>query len=243
MKITILGSSHGLPEPNRRCSSALIEVGTGRYIIDMGTQVEECLVTKGIPVPSINGVFITHMHGDHTSGLLSYLNLCTWYYKTADPVVFLPGDMESTIAAIGAWIECNGHQMRPFRFSQIQEGQIYEDENIRVTAFKTKHRNPSYAFLVEGEGKRVLFSGDLSHRGPQEDFPMSVLDVPLDLAICECTHFNADLYMPLFEGNTNLKRLCINHYCDVRLGTVLQLQKDLTTCEVIRANDDMVLDV
>jgi ribonuclease BN (tRNA processing enzyme) len=33
MKITFFGSSHGFPEPHRRCSSTLIEIGENRYFI------------------------------------------------------------------------------------------------------------------------------------------------------------------------------------------------------------------
>ena len=52
MKIVFFGAGHGVPEPNRKCSSALIEVGAGRYIIDMGTQSIEDLRTRGIPAES-----------------------------------------------------------------------------------------------------------------------------------------------------------------------------------------------
>jgi len=238
MKITFLGTSHGVPEANRRCSSALIEVAENRYIIDMGTQSIEQIATKRIPINSIKSIFITHMHGDHSNGLISFVDLCSWFFKTADPCIYLPGDIESTKAAMAAWLKCNGVNMRSFRFMPVEEGQIYDDGIIRVTAFGTKHIANSYAYLVEGEGKRVLFSGDLCHKGPQEDFPISVLDAPLDLAICESAHFAATAYLPLFEGKSNLKRLCFNHYSDVWLSTVLQMEKGLLPdCKVFRVSD------
>ena len=46
MRIVFFGSSHGVPEPGRRCSSAMIEVGERRYFIDMGTQSIEQLITR-----------------------------------------------------------------------------------------------------------------------------------------------------------------------------------------------------
>ena len=63
MKIVFLGSSHGVPEPNRKCSSALIEAGGSKYIVDMGTNAIEDLITRGIAAREIRAVFITHMHG------------------------------------------------------------------------------------------------------------------------------------------------------------------------------------
>lgn len=94
MRITFLGTSHGVPEPNRRCSCAMITVGEGkdarRYFIDMGTQAIEDMITRGIPVESAKAVFLTHPHGDHTHGVISFIDLCCWYFKSANPTVYFP---------------------------------------------------------------------------------------------------------------------------------------------------------
>ena len=239
MRIVFLGSSHGVPEPHRRCSSTLIEVGESRYIIDMGCQSIEDLINRNISPDSIKGIFITHMHGDHTNGLLSFLDLSSWKFKTVDPVIFLPGQMEDTVNAIRGWIQCNGVTLRDFRFQPVNEGVLFDDGVIRVTAFRTKHIAYSYAYLIEAEGKRVFFSGDLRTKGPQEDFPMSVLEKPLDLAICESAHFQATAYLPLLQGQTNLKKLCINHYSEYRLSSVLEMPAALPEIPVLRAHDGM----
>ncbi len=237
MKIVFLGASHGVPEPNRKCSSALIEVGEGRYIIDMGTQAIEELITRGISPESIRSVFITHMHGDHTNGLISFLDLCSWKFKSTEPKIYLPGDVERARAVIREWLACNDTEMRPFAFLEVREGVIYDDGLLRVTALGTRHNRASFAYLVEAEGKRVLFSGDLSTKGPCVDFPVSVLDEPLDLAICECAHFKATEYLPLFEGKATLRRLCFNHYSERHLASVLEMPSLLPDIPVFRAFD------
>lgn len=241
MKITFFGAGHGVPEPNRKCSSTLIEVGQSRYFIDMGTQSIEQLVTKRIPVDSVKAVFVTHMHGDHTDGLISFIDLCNWYYKTADPAFYLPGDVEATKNAIDAWLRCNGKEMRDFRFFQVTEGPLYDDGILRITAYQTMHTNDSYAFLVEAEGKRVLFSGDL--KGPENDFPACVLEQPLELAICEAAHFETTKYLPFFQGNQNVKRLCFNHYSDRFLASVLAMKAELPELEVFRGEDGMEINL
>ena len=75
MKIVFFGSSHGVPEPNRKCSSVMIEVSDNRYFIDMGTQSIEQLISRNIPIESVKAIFITHMHGDHSDGLISFIDL------------------------------------------------------------------------------------------------------------------------------------------------------------------------
>ena len=244
MKIVFFGSSHGVPEPNRRCSSTMIEVGESKYFIDMGSQSIEQLITRGISAESIKSIFITHMHGDHTNGLISFLDLCSWKFIKAEPIVYLPGDIEKSKAALAAWIECNGVKMRPFDFRHVEEGVIFDDGTLKVTAFRTKHIDFSYAYLLEAEGKRVLFSGDLCHKGPANDFPMSVLDQPLDLAVCESSHFNATDYVPFLKDNKNLKKLCFNHYSLRFLPSVLEAKAALSqSFDVILATDGLEITV
>lgn len=243
MKITFFGSSHGYPEPHRRCSSTLIEIGENRYFIDMGTMAAEGLRNRGIPIESVKAIFLTHMHGDHTDGLIHFIDICSWKFLEANPKVYFPCDPEKARDVIFGWIALTGSKMRPFEFFEISEGAFYDDGIIKITAFKTLHTttSPSYAFLVEAEGKRVLFSGDLCTRGPKEDFPVSVLDQPLDLAICEAAHFKATEYLPLFEGNENLKTLCFNHYSDRFLESVIEMTRLLPSIPVTRATDDMII--
>ena len=240
MRIVFFGSSHGRPEPGRRCSSALIEVGERRYFIDMGTQSIEQLITRGLPPESVAAIFITHMHGDHTNGLLSFLDLCSWTYREADPAVYLPGDAEGTREAIAAWLACNGTRLRPFAFHRVEAGQIYDDGALRVSAYQTKHTEASYAYLVEGEGKRVLFGGDMSHGGPATDFPTEVLEKPLDLAVCESAHFRATEYVPVLGGGRGLGMLCFNHYSPRFLSSVLEAKEALSgEFPVILATDGL----
>ena len=235
MKITFLGSSHGVPEPHRRCASILIEVGENRYFVDMGTQSIEKLIDRKISIDSVKAIFITHMHGDHTDGLFSFIDLCNWYYKSANPKIFLPIDAQRVRHVFADWIGCNGNTLRDFDFLQYDAGLVYDDSIIRITAYKTKHTENSHAFLLEAEGKRVLFSGDL-FRDPSQDFPVQALEKPLDLAICECAHFEATAYLPFLEGNPNLKKLCFNHYSDRFFPSVLEVEKKLGA---FHATDDM----
>ena len=239
MKIVFFGTSHGVPEAHRKCSCTMIEIGESRYFIDMGMHVVEQLTTRNIPIESVKAVFVTHMHSDHTQGLISFADLCSWYFKKTNPIFVLPEPLKENIDCLGAWLKCNGTELREFDFRPVNEGSIYQDENIKITAFKTQHTNMSYSFLVEAEGKRVLFSGDLSVRGPQVDFPVSVFEKPVDLAICESAHFPATAYLPLFENQKNLKRLCFNHYVYNFIPSILDVKRKLNEIPCYVAEDDM----
>lgn len=242
MRIVFLGSSHGVPEPNRRCSSILVEVGENRYFIDMGTQSIEDLATRRIPAHSVKGIFITHLHGDHTNGLFSFVDLCSWYYKKADPEIFLPEPVDTAVEIFGSWMKLNGTNMREFRFSPVKEGLLFDDGAVRVTAYKTKHIANSYAYLFEAEGKRVLFGGDMSVKGPADDFPFEVLNEPLDLAVCEAAHFAATDFVPIF-ADRDVKQICMTHYSDRYLASVLELKAALPDKNVFRTSDNMEINL
>ena len=239
MKIVFFGASHGVPEPNRKCSCAMIEAGGNRYFMDMGVNAIDGLITRGISPNEVKTVFVTHMHGDHTDGLIPFIDLCNWYFKAAAPVFYLPADTEQVKTAIAGWLACNGSTLRDFEFHKVQEGALYDDGVLKITAYRTLHISESYCYLLEAEGKRVFFSGDMCHKGPQNDFPTCIFEKPVDLAICEAAHFHATEYLPMFEGQTNLKKLCFNHYSDRHLASVLEMKALLPDIPVVRAFDDM----
>lgn len=248
MKIVFLDSSHGVPEPNRRCSSTLIEVGGVYYFIDMGTQAIEQLITRGIRPEKVKACFITHMHGDHANGLVSFIDLCSWYFKEAEPEFYLPGDTEKAVDVFRSWQNCLGNKMREFKFAHVDDGFVYNDGNIRLTAFRTMHIAQSFSYLLEAEGKRVYFSGDLRSPlyldCPTDDIPVDEFDKGLDLAILELAHFEAtDKYYTLLKDRNNIRSVCINHYSNVHLQSAFELMKMLPDQKIFLATDGIELEV
>ena len=214
MKITFLGTSHGIPEVNRRCQSIMFEVGDKVYFVDMGTQSIEDLITRRIPIESVKSVFLTHMHGDHTNGLISFVDLCYWYFKNANPSFYIPGSAEKAKELIDAWLRFNDTGIRDLEFTTVNEGLFYDDSNIKVTAYRTKHSAFSYSYVIEAENKRILVTGDFCGEGPVVDFPLSVLEEKVDVAICECVHFDAGEYIKVLKDKENLEKMVNVHYND-----------------------------
>ncbi len=211
MRITFLGTSHGVPEPNRNCSCALLEVADKRYLIDAGVDPTPLLINRGLTPCDISAIFITHAHGDHTNGLISFCDLCSWHFKEADPQIFLP-DM-SQLDALKAWIShtCGGLR-ESLRFSQVHEGKLFDDGVIGVEAIRTQHMPNAYAYRIKGGGKKVLFSGDMKGGdGPITDYARFAADDDIDLAIVEGVHFDPMLYLEPLRNHPP-KQLCINHY-------------------------------
>lgn len=222
MKLTFIGTSHGVPEANRRCSSLLLEVGGSCYLIEMGTQTVEDLRKRGIAVEDVRLVICSHPHGDHTDGLISFVDLVNWYFKSADPLILLPDSR--LIPPLRQWImiTTNGEPLRDdLRIGSYREGVVYEDETLRVTAIGTKHCENSYALLFEAQGKKFLYTGDLCR--PSVDFPQVAFETELELLICETAHFSPDDCIPFFD-KTKAKRILHTHVNDNRWAEALSRQ-------------------
>ena len=214
MKITFLGTSHGVPAADRYCSSTLLEVNGKHYLIDAGAPVIDLLLDKNIDLDSVKALFTTHLHGDHVNGVLALSDLFTWYYKTTDIDIYLTE--QKGIDLFSGLLEATIGSLEPerVRFRLMEADTVYDDGNIRVTPYPTQHLaaagKPAYSYLVEAEGKKVLFSGDLSQRLEKKDFPAYALENEVDLMVCEMAHFGVPEVTPYLE-KCKAKDLRFNH--------------------------------
>ncbi len=220
MKITFLGTSHGAPEADRFCSCTLIQTGGRSYLVDAGGPVVDLLLRRGKSPVDIAAVFITHMHGDHTNGLPAFADLISWYFKSAVPEIYLPD--QRGVDALRLWnAAVHGREPRILSYKVFEEGIIYNDGTLRVRAIKTKHSHRSYAFALETDNKRVVFTGDLA--GPDRDFPELCFEQECSAIICEGAHFPVSKAAPTFEKCLT-KRIFINHIVPVRLPDIEELR-------------------
>lgn len=210
MRITTLGTSHGDATYCRFQSSTLYEIGEKAYLIDAGQPVDALLTRRGFPIMNISAVFLTHMHSDHVAGLPQFIAAFNKYngkaamahnrpeHKPDRCTVFFP---ESGVtSAMEAWMSAMHRNVvqNYVSYQLTQPGVIFDDGNLRVQAIRTRHLGkdtPSYAYVLQAEGKTVLHTGDLA--SDFSDFPG--LSVPCDLCICEATHYKPETALPVFE--------------------------------------------
>lgn len=214
MKITFLGTSHGVPSDTRFCSCTMLEVGEAVYIIDGGAPVADQLTRHGIDYNRIRAVFTTHMHGDHTLGLLNFLDLASWYYKDASFDCYLTE--EEGVKAFTNVIDAVSKKFdtERIRLKVSSAGCFYKDENISVTAYPTLHfyngKYPSYSLVIDAnDGERVIFTGDL-HWADAKDFPTVAKQEPSDAIICEMAHFSHETILPILN-ECPTKQVFVNH--------------------------------
>jgi len=90
VKLTFLGTSHGIPEKNRFCTCNMLELGGDIYIFDAGAPLTELLTNRDIPYEKVRKLFITHCHLDHMNGMEMFLRLCKWHVADSRAEGYLP---------------------------------------------------------------------------------------------------------------------------------------------------------
>ncbi len=221
MKLTFLGTSHGAPEKNRHCTSVLIEHRGNHYLIDLGAPVVYLFKQMELSVDTLRGVFITHMHADHTAEFTALVKSFSVYHPTAEADVFMPE--EQAVEPLKGWIRAL-HIDYPDRLHThiTHPGVIYEADGLRVTAIRTEHISPdvpSYAFVFEADGKRVLFTGDLAY--DYHDYPVQAKNEAFDVVVSELVHLSIDKAQSILEG-TNTRLMIFSH---IGLENIAQMEK------------------
>lgn len=224
MKITFVGTSHGVPSAERYCTCILLESGGSFYFIDAGAPIADIIQRRGLDMQNFKGIFTTHAHGDHCAGLFQIADLMNWYYKSAEADFFV-ADQEQADAVLSLInISCNrmGVDKSRIRFNTVCEGEVYSDENISVRYILNMHMtsSPSYSILVQEGERQYLFGGDFSNGLRERDLPESMLMSGVDAFICELAHFSLDDLVPYID-KANIGMLFFTHvyptdkYCGI----------------------------
>lgn len=217
MKITFLGTGAGLPVKERHCTSYLVEIGERIYLIDAGAPITDVFAQIDKSIENIKGVFLSHFHLDHAAGSLQLMDLAINYYRKSEFTLHTPE--QRGIDAIKAMLCASGAKCESERigFAVYDENFVFDDGVLKLTPIRTHHtsNNPasginSFAFYIEAEGRRVLFTNDLSVHLEADDFPKIVNEGHFDAVVTECAHFTVEELMDRVK-NADIGVLAVSH--------------------------------
>lgn len=184
-----------------------VEAATGksRLILDVGMPLSEMmvegaskrrkanrddLIQRGVirsipglftPGPKIDGILLSHSHGDHF-GLIEY--------TLSEIPVYLSRGASKMLMSGGLF--AGQSELHRDRQKILLPGKARRIGDFSVTAYLVDHSSyGSLAFLIEAGGKRIVYSGDLRLHGRKPGmaavFLKAVRQAPLDLLIMEGT--------------------------------------------------------
>lgn len=173
MQTIILGSGSPLPDPRRAGPSTLVRTGSGDLLFDCGRGVLMRAAAAGSAAGALRGLFLTHLHSDHTTDLNDIVT-SRWItsFQPQPLPVFGPVGTASLLQATEAMLEFDiGYrlthhadlQWRPSsEVVECERGTVLEDGAVRVIAAPTDHApvRPTVGYRIEEDGRSVVVAGD-----------------------------------------------------------------------------------
>ena len=177
--VVMLGTGTPNPDPERSGSATAVIAGGQAYLVDCGPGVvrrAEAAWQRGIDelgMPGLTRLFVTHLHSDHTAGYADLI-LTPWVLDREWPLVVYgpPGIKSMTdhlLVAYAEDIDIRLHGTQPqnepgitVEVHEISPGEIYQDENVKVTAFAVPHGEWEHAFgfRFDTVDRAVVITGD-----------------------------------------------------------------------------------
>ncbi|MDA1313352.1 MAG: MBL fold metallo-hydrolase [Acidobacteria bacterium] len=227
-----------------------------RIILDIGLPLKD---QNAVRVPDIDGltslddsllgIFVSHPHPDHYGLLQQITQPVPVYMGEAAARIIEVSSFFTPLPPIGT--------IKPRRYSATQPVHLGP---FQVTPLRIDHSAyDSYCLLVEAEGKRLLYSGDIRGHGRNPHLFQQLLSNPppnIDVLICEGTqlgrdpefsypneHSVADRMVEIFRetkgmclvwcSSQNIDRLI--SVWDAAQRSDRQLILDMYTAEIVRA--------
>ena len=253
IRVRILGSASGIPTEKRFNESVLISVDEKVLILlDCGEPCAARLVQLGENYNNIDSIFISHLHSDHVAGLPMLIQTMQLRSRKKPLNLFMPGE---GIERLKKYLEMVYlmEDVLPFNMNitGIKTGTVREDTGVKVSAFSNGHLKnlvsrlsekypenlgESYSYLVEADGKRIAYSGDIASMNE-----LDALIEKLDCLILEFAHIPPE---NIFEylANKSIKRVVLTHIhpdFDKRDDEILRMGEKALGKKVIVACDGM----
>lgn len=247
MKLTVVGCGDAFGSGGRLQTSYLVESSGARFLIDCGATTLMGFSKLGIDPNGIATIFISHLHGDHFSGLVWWLVHAQHVAKRTEPLTVVgPAGIEARLAAAaealfpGSWSVQRRYQLG---FIELTRETPLDVGPVRVTPFEVKHPSgaPPYALRFELEGKVVAFTGD-------SEWTESLVAAGsgADLYIMECYQFDGAprFHMSWQKISANLDRIGARRVMLTHMAKAMLARRgEVSDARVVLAEDGLVLDV
>ena len=220
-RITVLGSSSGMPSPTRFCSSFFFQTESLNFLLDCGPGVSFSLLKRKIDQELIDSIFISHCHTDHIGGLFLLVQMMHLLQRKRPLNVFLPGEAVSGVRDYLNTCYLFPEKITPrLVFHEVTPDFKFEDEGVGIRVHPNRHlmsnesvirelnypnKMQSFCYVVDTSGKKIVYSGDIHS---SDDLADIIGDA--DLLISECFHVTVDELLPL-ALEKNVRSILLSH--------------------------------
>lgn len=181
LTVILLGTGSPRAVIGRGKPGVAVLAGDKTFLIDCGAGTVDRLLAAGIMPQRVSDVLFTHHHSDHNSGFFDVF-ISSWRTHVTYEQVFEGRNGPMNVYGPVSTKEIIGKMRDSFDFDaklrvnynkssdagaeivyhERNEGIIYNQDGITITAFEVDHRPvyPALAYKMEYNGKTVVISGD-----------------------------------------------------------------------------------
>ncbi len=150
MELVFLGTGASIPTESRN-SSAIVLLREGEILLfDCGEGTQRQMIRAHIGFRRKMKIFITHMHGDHTLGLLGLIQTLSLLGRRDELQVYGPPGLRTFLSSA---LSSLGVKARfPVETREVRPGTVIEEPKYTVEAVRADHVEESFSFgLLEKE--------------------------------------------------------------------------------------------
>lgn len=146
LTVTFLGTSSAAPTKSRGLPAIAIQREGEVILMDCGEGVQRQVMSAGIGLNRPTTILITHLHGDHVTGLLGLLQTMGMAQRSRPLTVIGP-------SALSEWLEVTSRLLNigltfELRFVKARTGTVFRTQDFEVKAAHADHSVESFAYLV-----------------------------------------------------------------------------------------------
>jgi ribonuclease BN (tRNA processing enzyme) len=166
MRLTIVGSGDAFGSGGRFNTCFWLETAKATLMVDCGASSPVALKARGLDFGRVDGVILSHLHGDHFGGLPFLLLDAQLLSRRERPLVIAgpPGSKARIEAALEVFFpRATTNQWRfPFEIAEIEPGHPVEMIGHSIATTEVVHQSgaPSTAVRISDGERQFAYSGD-----------------------------------------------------------------------------------
>ena len=153
--VTFLGTSAAAPTAQRGLPAVAIKREGEVVLMDCGEGVQRRVLSESLGLGSDMTILITHLHGDHVTGLLGLLQTMSLAQRRKPLDVVGPEKLLR-------WLEVTAELLHigltfPIRFSPARSGVVLRTSAFRIRAARAAHSVEAFCYVVEELSRPGVF--------------------------------------------------------------------------------------
>ena len=146
--LNVLGTASANPSANRNSSAQVLDVRGRLFLIDCGEGTQRQFRRQHLSFGRIDGVFISHIHGDHIFGLFGLLSTMGLATRRTAVRIFGPNSLGPVLKFYLSYFgEQAGVSIDFVPVKAKSPEVIFENKFLTVEAFPLNHRIETFGYL------------------------------------------------------------------------------------------------